>query len=92
MKLTKPQQTLLTAIRAHGYIHSIPWHCSRTTSVPGYPGRVTDAMLTVLRRAKLIEPKVIKPRVGVYPDGRVNSYKVSSVIYVPTLPPTELPE
>ncbi len=83
MTLTKPQQALYEAIKARGYIHSIAWHCSRTTRVEGYPHRVTEAMLTALRRAGLIESKVIKPNGGVFPDGRVNKYRVSTIIYVP---------
>lgn len=82
-QLTKAQQAVLSAIKAHGYIHAILWHCTRTTSVPGYPNRVTDATIKALRAAKRIESKVVPPK-GTYPDGRVNSLRVSSIIYVPT--------
>jgi len=87
MKLTKVQQAVLDAIKAHGYIRSIAWHCSSTTSVPGYPHRVTDATLKALRHAKVITTQVIAPRGGRYPDGTTNDYKVSTIIYVPTLEP-----
>ncbi len=86
MKITKTQQAVLDAIKAHGYIHSIAWHCSRTTSVPGYPHKITDATIKALRSARKIESKVIRPK-GEYPDGTINRYKVSSIIYVPALDP-----
>lgn len=82
-KLTKVQQAVLDAVIAHGYIHSISWDHSSTTSVPGYPHRVGNDTLLALRTAKLLAPVSIPPR-GTFPDGRVNNLRVSVILYVPT--------
>lgn len=78
-KLTEPQRRALAAIATSGYVFpslNYSWYHAGSVKVP-------YDMVQRLRRAGLVVARAVGPGKA-YPDGRINGYRVTSHIIVPT--------